>query len=116
MPRARNCVASRRRRKKVLSMAKGYWGSRSKLYTVAKHAVEKGLQYAYRDRRKRKQQFRRLWIVRINAAARLNGTTYSRLMSALREAGIGLNRKALADLAMHEPAAFARVVEVANAV
>lgn len=114
MPRTRNRVASRRRRKKILRMAKGYWGGRSKIYTVAKHAVEKGLQYAYRDRRKRKQQFRRLWISRINAAARRNGTTYGRLMHALNKAEISLNRKALADLAMHDPAAFTRVVQVAN--
>ena len=114
MPRARNRVASRRRRKKVLNMAKGYWGSRSKIYTVAKHAVEKGMQYAYRDRRKRKQQFRRLWITRINAAARLNGTTYSQLMGSLRKADVALNRKALADLAMHEPDAFTSVVETAK--
>ncbi len=92
-------------------MAKGYWGSRSKIYTVAKHAVEKGLQYAYRDRRQRKRQFRRLWITRINAGARLNGTTYSQLMGALRKADVALNRKALADLAMHEPDAFTKVVE-----
>ena len=95
-------------------MAKGYWGSRSKVYTVAKHAVDKGLQYSYRDRRKRKQQFRRLWIARINAAARLNGTTYSQLSSALRKQGITLNRKVLADLAMNEPATFARVVQEAH--
>ncbi len=111
MPRARNRVASRQRRKKVLGMAKGYWGSRSKVYTVAKHAVDKGLEYSYRDRRKRKQQFRRLWIARINAAARLHGTTYSRLFGALREQEIALNRKVLADLAMNEPAIFARVVQ-----
>lgn len=115
MPRARNTVASRRRRKRILRMAKGYWGSRSKVYTVAKHAVEKGLQYAYRDRRKRKQHFRRLWIVRINAAARLNGTTYSRLSGALRRRNIALNRKVLADLAMNEPLAFTRVVQEATA-
>ncbi len=114
MPRARNRVASRQRRKKVLGMAKGYWGSRSKVYTVAKHAVDKGLEYSYRDRRKRKQQFRRLWIARINAAARLNGTTYSRLSGALREQKIALNRKVLADLAMNEPAIFARVVQEAH--
>lgn len=114
MPRARNTVASRRRRKRVLNMAKGYWGSRSKIYTVAKHAVEKGLQYAYRDRRKRKQQFRKLWIIRINAAARLNGTTYSRLMGAVRRQNIGLNRKVLADLAMHDPATFSRIVAEAS--
>lgn len=116
MPRARNRVASRQRRKKVLGMAKGYWGSRSKVYTVAKHAVDKGLEYSYRDRRKRKQQFRRLWITRINAAARLHGTTYSRLSCALRERKIALNRKVLADLAMNEPATFAHVVQKAHQV
>lgn len=113
MPRARNIVASRQRRKKVLGMAKGYWGSRSKVYTVAKHAVEKGLQYSYRDRRKRKQQFRRLWIARINAAARLHNTTYSSLSGALRRQDITLNRKVLADLAMNEPSVFAKVVQEA---
>ncbi len=111
MPRARNRVASRRRRKKILNMAKGYWGSRSKIYTIAKNAVEKGLQYAYRDRRQRKRQFRRLWITRINAGARVNGTTYSQLIGALRKADVALNRKALAHLAMHEPDAFTKVVE-----
>ena len=111
MPRATNRVASRRRRKKVLNRAKGYWGSRSKLYTVAKNAVEKGLQYAYRDRRARKRQFRRLWITRINAAARLNGVSYSKLMGSLRKADVGLNRKVLADLAVHDPNAFSKVVE-----
>ncbi len=114
MPRARNRVASRQRRKKVLGMAKGYWGSRGKVYTVAKHAVDKSLQYSYRDRRKRKQEFRKLWIIRINAAARLNGTTYSRLSSALRKQEIALNRKVLADLAMNEPDTFARIVQVAH--
>jgi len=94
-----------------MNLAKGYWGGRSKVYTVAKNTVEKGLQYAYRDRRQRKRQFRRLWIARINAAARLNGTTYSQLMGALRKADVALNRKALADLAMHEPEAFTKVVE-----
>ena len=111
MPRAKNRVASRRRRKRVLNMAKGYWGSRSKLYTVAKNAVEKSLQYAYRDRRAKKRQFRRLWITRINAAARLNGTTYSKLMGALRKSDVELNRKVLAHLAMHDPDAFSKVVD-----
>jgi len=92
-------------------MAKGYWGSRSKVYTVAKHAVEKGFQYSYRDRRKRKQHFRRLWVTRINAAARLNGTTYSRLSGALRKQNIALNRKVLADLALNEPEVFTRIVQ-----
>ncbi|WP_412061732.1 50S ribosomal protein L20 [Rubrivirga sp. IMCC45206] len=115
MPRARNLVASRRRRRKVLAQAKGYWGRRGNVYTVAKHSVEKGLQYAYRDRRARKRQFRRLWIARINAAARQNGTTYSRLISGLSKAGVPLNRKVLADLAVHDKAAFTAVVELAAA-
>ena len=113
MPRARNLVASRRRRRKVLAQAKGYWGRRGNVYTVAKHSVEKGLQYAYRDRRTRKRQFRRLWIARINAAARQNGTTYSRLIAGLSKAGVPLNRKVLADLAVHDKAAFTAVVELA---
>ena len=113
MPRAKNRVASRRRRKKILNQAKGYWGSRSKIYTVAKNAVDKALQYAYRDRRQRKRQFRRLWITRINAAARLNGTSYSRLIGGLRKADVALNRKVLADLAVHDPLAFSKVVEKA---
>lgn len=94
-------------------MAKGYWGRRSKIYTVAKNAVEKSLQYQYRDRRQRKRQFRRLWIARINAAARLNGVSYSRLMGGLRKSDVELNRKVLADLAVHHPEAFAKVVETA---
>ncbi len=114
MPRATNKPASRARRKKVLNRAKGYWGGRSKIYTVAKHAVDKGLQYAYRDRRNRKRQFRRLWIARINAGARINGLSYSRLMGALRKNDVALNRKVLADLAMNDPAAFAAVTELAK--
>ena len=113
MPRARNLVASRRRRRKVLAQAKGYWGRRGNVYTVAKHSVEKGMQYAYRDRRARKRQFRRLWIARINAAARQNGTTYSRLIAGLNKASVPLNRKVLADLAVHDKAAFTAVVELA---
>ena len=114
MPRAKNRVASRRRRKRVLNRAKGYWGRRSKLYTVAKNAVEKSLQYAYRDRRTKKRHFRRLWITRINAAARLNGTSYSRLMGGLRKADVQLNRKVLADLAVHDPDTFSKIVETAD--
>ena len=114
MPRATNKVASRRRRKKILNMAKGYWGRRSKVYTVAKNAVEKALQYQYRDRRQRKRQFRRLWITRINAAARLNGVSYSRLMGGLKKSGVTLNRKVLADLAVHDPEAFRHVVQAAD--
>lgn len=92
-------------------MAKGYWGGRSKLYTVAKNAVDKALQYQYRDRRQRKRQFRRLWIARINAAARMNGTSYSRLMGSLRKSNVALDRKALAHLAMHDPETFTQVVQ-----
>lgn len=110
MPRATNKVASRRRRKQVLQLAKGYWGRRSKAYTVAKNAVEKGLKYQYRDRRQRKRQFRRLWIARINAGARLNDQSYSRVIGGLRKVDIRLNRKSLAELAMHDPAAFTQVL------
>jgi len=91
-------------------MAKGYFGARSKVYTVAKNAVEKGLQYAFRDRRNKKRAFRRLWITRINAAARLNGTTYSKLMHQLSQSGVELNRKVLADMAMNNPKGFEELV------
>lgn len=111
MPRANNKVASHKRRKKVLKMAKGYWGARSNVYTVAKHHVEKGLQYAYRDRKAKKRTFRRLWIVRINAAARVNGTTYSKLINALNKKGVDINRKILASLAVENPKAFSDLVK-----
>lgn len=94
-----------------MSMAKGYWGRRRNVYTVAKNAVEKALGYQFRDRRARKRQFRKLWITRINAGARVNGTTYSQLMGSLRKADVQLNRKVLAHLAMHDPEAFAAVVK-----
>ncbi|RLD21311.1 MAG: 50S ribosomal protein L20 [Bacteroidetes bacterium] len=110
MPRSTNSVASRKRRKKILKSARGYFGARSKVYTVAKNAVEKALSYAYRDRRNKKRAFRRLWIARINAGARINGTSYSKLMHGLKEKNIDLNRKVLADLAMHHPEAFKAVV------
>lgn len=92
-------------------MAKGYWGRRSKVYTVAKNAVEKALEYQYRDRRQRKRQFRRLWITRINAGARQNGVSYSRLMGSLRKADVNLNRKVLADIAANDPDTFSAIVE-----
>ncbi|HED07703.1 MAG TPA: 50S ribosomal protein L20 [Ignavibacteria bacterium] len=111
MPRSQNKVASHRRRKKILKLAKGYWGARSKVYTVAKNHVEKGLVHAYRDRRLKKRTFRRLWIIRINAAARQNGTTYSRLMHALSLKGININRKVLASLALENPSTFSELVE-----
>jgi len=110
MPRSVNSVASRARRKKILKSAKGYFGARSNVYTVAKNAVEKGWTYAYRDRRNKKRAFRRLWIARINAAARMNGTTYSRLIHDLSKSEIKLNRKVLADLAMNHPDAFKAVI------
>jgi len=111
MPRSSNAVASRARRKKVLKMAKGYFGARKNVYTVAKNAVEKGLQYAYIGRKLRKRQFRSLWIVRINAAARQHGMSYSKFMGQLSKSGIELNRKVLADLAMNHPDAFKAVVD-----
>jgi large subunit ribosomal protein L20 len=111
MPRSVNAVASRRRRKKILDLAKGYWGSRSKVYTVAKNTVEKGLQYAYRDRKAKKREFRALWIQRINAASRQYGMSYSVFMGKLTANGNQLNRKVLADLAMNHPEAFKAVVD-----
>jgi large subunit ribosomal protein L20 len=110
MPRSVNSVASRARRKKVLKMAKGYFGRRKNVWTVAKNAVEKGLNYAYRDRRVKKRDFRSLWITRINAGARLHGLSYSKFMGLAAKKEIGLNRKALADLAMNHPEVFAQVV------
>ncbi|PWJ38432.1 50S ribosomal protein L20 [Sediminitomix flava] len=111
MPRSVNHVASRARRKKILKLAKGYWGRRKNVWTVSKNAVEKGLVYAYRDRKQKKREFRSLWIVRINAAARLHGMSYSQLMGKLNKSEIELNRKVLADLAMNHPEAFKAVVE-----
>ncbi|MDH5597907.1 MAG: 50S ribosomal protein L20 [Cyclobacteriaceae bacterium] len=110
MPRSVNTVASKARRKKTMKLAKGYFGRRKNVWTVAKNAVEKGLVYAYRDRRAKKREFRKLWIQRINAAAREHGFSYSALMGALNAAGIEINRKVLADLAMNNPEAFAAIV------
>ncbi|MEL0308662.1 MAG: 50S ribosomal protein L20 [Flavobacteriaceae bacterium] len=111
MPRSVNSVASRARRKKVLKLAKGYFGRRKNVWTVAKNAVEKALLYAYRDRRNKKRNFRALWITRINAGARLHGMSYSQFMGALKKNQIELNRKVLADLAMNQPEAFKALVE-----
>ncbi|MEY2774451.1 MAG: ribosomal protein [Bacteroidota bacterium] len=111
MPRSNNAVASRARRKKVLKLSKGYYGAAKNVWTVAKNAVEKGLTYAYVGRKQRKRHFRSLWIQRINAGARLHGMSYSDLMGKLAKANIDLNRKVLADLAMHHPEAFAAVVK-----
>ncbi|WP_369602057.1 50S ribosomal protein L20 [Hahella sp. SMD15-11] len=114
MPRVKRGVTARRRHKKVLKQAKGYYGARSRVFRVAKQAVIKAGQYAYRDRRQRKRQFRALWIARINAGARANGLSYSRLIAGLRKANIEIDRKVLADLAMNEKAAFAVIVEKAK--
>ncbi|MEO5910470.1 MAG: 50S ribosomal protein L20 [Pelobium sp.] len=111
MPRSVNAVASRRRRKKIMNLAKGYWGSRSKVYTVAKNTLEKGLQYAFRDRKVKKREFRGLWIQRINAATRLHGMSYSQFIGKLATKNIGLNRKVLADLAMNDPEAFKAIFD-----
>ena len=114
MPRATNHVASRRRRNKVLKEARGYRGGRSKLYRTARESVRRGLVYAYRDRKRRKRDFRRLWIVRINAAARLYGLTYSKMIRGLSLAGVDVNRKVLADLAVTDARAFSALVEKAK--
>jgi large subunit ribosomal protein L20 len=111
MPRSVNNVASRAKRKRVLKLAKGFFGRKKNVWTVAKNAVEKGLGYAYRDRKAKKRDFRTLWIARINAGARLHGMSYSEFMGKLKDSGIELNRKVLADLAMNHPEAFAAVVK-----
>ena len=111
MPRAKNAVAARARRKKVLKQTKGNFGARKNVWTVAKNTVEKGLVYAYRDRKQKKRNFRALWIVRISAGVRAYGMSYSVLMGRLKKAGIELNRKVLADLALNNPEAFKAIVE-----
>jgi large subunit ribosomal protein L20 len=114
MARVKRGVMVRKRHNKLLKQAKGYQGSRSRRIRVARQTVLKALSYAYRDRRNRKRDFRRLWIIRINAAARQNGISYNRLISGLKQAGIDLDRKILADMAVRDPAAFTRVVEQAQ--
>ena len=111
MPRSVNHVASRAKRKRILKLTRGYFGARKNVWTVAKNTYEKGLTYAYRDRRNKKRNFRALWILRINAAARLENMSYSQLMGALHKAGIEINRKVLADLAMNNPQAFKAIVD-----
>lgn len=114
MPRVKRGVTARRRHKKILKLAKGYWGARSRLFRPANETVMKALWYAFRDRRARKRDFRRLWIARINAAARLNGISYSRLISGLRKAGVEINRKMLAEMALRDENAFAQLVNTAK--
>lgn len=115
MPRVKRGVTARARHKKILKQAKGYYGARSRVFRVAKQAVIKALQYAYRDRRQRKREFRALWIVRINAGARLHGLSYSRFMNGLKKANIILDRKVLADLAVNDKLGFAKLAEQAKA-
>src|SRR6267143_7191153 len=114
MPRVKSNVARLKRKNKIMKLAKGYWGGRSKLWKAAKESVERAQKYAYRDRRRKKGDFRRLWITRINAAARLHELTYGRFMNGLRKAGVTVNRKILADLAVRDPVAFAQLAEVAK--
>ncbi len=114
MPRSVNAVASRHRRKKILKATRGFFGARSNVYTVAKNALDKAMGYAYDHRKLKKRAFRRLWIARINAAARMNGTTYSKLVNKLDKANIHLNRKTLADLALNHPEAFKAVLQAAG--
>lgn len=115
MPRSVNHVASRAKRKRILKLTRGYFGARKNVWTIAKNTWEKGLQYAYRDRKTKKRNFRALWIQRINAAARLDGLSYSQLMGALHKAGIEINRKVLADLALNNHEAFQAIVKQAKA-
>jgi large subunit ribosomal protein L20 len=114
MPRSVNKVAAHRRRRNFMKLAKGYWGKRKNVWSIAKNHIEKGLLHAYKGRKLKKRSFRRLWIVRINAAARLNGTTYSRLIHSLNINNIIINRKVLADLAMNKPELFAAIVKRAT--
>jgi large subunit ribosomal protein L20 len=111
MPRAKNAVSSRKRRKKILKAAKGYWGGKSRLFKTAKESVERAMLYAYRDRRVRKRDFRKLWIIRINAAVRPHGLNYSKFIHLLDKSNIQLNRKILADLAVSDPDVFSKILE-----
>ena len=114
MPRATHSPASRKRKKKILKKAKGYYGARSRLYRTAKEAVNRGLAYAYRHRRNKKRDFRRLWITRINAAVRMHGLSYSVFMRGLKKVGVSLNRRSLADIAVRDSATFAKLVQMAK--
>jgi large subunit ribosomal protein L20 len=113
MPRAKGGPKTRARRKRVLNLAEGYWGAKSRLFRSATEAVDRALKYAYRDRKVRKRDFRKLWIARINAAARLNGISYSKFIAGLSKSGVALDRKVLADLAVSDPAGFAKLAESA---
>jgi len=114
MPRVKRSITARKKRRKILKLAKGYFGARGRLYTVATEAVDRALKFAFRDRRARKRDFRKLWIARINAAARLNQVTYSRLMDGMKKAGMKIDRKVLADIAVNDARGFARIVAAAT--
>ncbi len=114
MPRTKRGTVARKRRKKILKLAKGYYGAKSKLFKMANQQVMRSMQYAYRDRKQRKRDFRKLWIARINAAARADGLSYSRFINGLKKADVQINRKVLADLAVNDKAAFSELVEVAK--
>ena len=114
MPRVKRAVSAHKKRRTVLNRAKGYYGAKSRSYRAAKEQVQHSLQYMYRDRRNKKREIRRLWITRINAAARINGMSYSVLMNGLKKAGVQLDRKVLSDLAINDPAAFTAITEVAK--
>ncbi|MBN2255877.1 MAG: 50S ribosomal protein L20 [Deltaproteobacteria bacterium] len=114
MARVKRSVHARKKRRKILKLAKGYFGARSRLYRVATEAVERAMKFAYRDRKVRKRDFRKLWIARINAAVRTEGMTYSTFISGIKKAGIGMDRKILADLAVHDPQGFSRIVGIAK--
>jgi len=114
MPRVKRAITAKKKRRKILKMAKGFFGARSRLLRTATEAVERSMKYAYRDRRVRKREFRKLWIARINAAARMNDISYSRLIDGMKKANIGIDRKILADLAVHDAQAFSQVVTIAK--
>lgn len=114
MSRVKRSVTARKKRRKILKLAKGYFGARSRLWRTAREAVQRAMRYAYRDRRVRKREFRKLWIARINAAARLNEISYSKLIDGMKKAGIELDRKVLADLAVHDPRGFSEIVSIAK--
>jgi large subunit ribosomal protein L20 len=114
MPRVKRAITAKKKRRKILKMAKGFFGARSRLLRTATEAVDRSLKYAYRDRRVRKRDFRKLWIARINAAARLNGMSYSRLIDGIKKAHVAIDRKMLADLAVHDPGGFSRIVLLAK--
>jgi len=114
MSRVKRSIHARKKRRKILKLAKGYFGARSRLYRTATEAVERAMKYAYRDRKVRKREFRKLWIARINAAARMNGISYSKFIDGMKKAGMDMDRKILSDIAIHDPEAFAKIASIAK--